>query len=161
MRSKEEQIKVILYPYKRNEWAKYQLKSGEKMEDKTYFDFINVTYEEVLDYALKHGFDEEAVVENFEGDINDQLVLEDRYWCLSEVDDQYEVFRVQRGNKTKQRFFPNREEAIKFIVKFFISYTFGALSYEYRRKHHPDITGSDFENIMSPFDNSLLKREKA
>jgi hypothetical protein len=159
MRSKEEQIAMILNPRGCDEWARSQLKSWEKMEDKTYFDFINVTFEEVLDSALKHGFSEEAVVENFAGRLDDQTVLEDSFWGLSKVEHQYEAFRVERGKKLEQRFFSTRQDALEFIVKYFVRYVWAIHTGEYRRKHHPGKSPQFvFDNILSPYDKSLLKR---
>jgi len=158
MLCKEEQIQLLLNPLGADRWLERQLKNQEGMEDKTYFDFINVSFEEVLDYALKHGFDEKAVVEDFSGNIKDQTELEDAFWALSKVGDQYEVFRVERGNKFDQHFFSGRRDAVEFIVKYLIRFVWRALTYQYRAKHYPEKTSSELETILSPFDKTLLKR---
>ena len=159
-RPKEEQIEAILSYRGYLDWILSQLKKGEDLEDKNFYDFFDVTYEEIYEYALKHGFGKEILINVDE----DKLCNSVKYgielcWCMNEIEilpkkkllsfltrqkgnlagnsqqKKYEVFLIERGCKQLRQLFDSREEAVGYLVKRLIKFIWHWMSYSYKKKH--------------------------
>lgn len=151
MTEKESQIKLILGEGDLRQWANDQLKPGQKMEDMTYFDFIDITYDEVFSYAMKNGlgpyFKE---IDHLVEPINN-LDL-DQHICVYKKDNRYEVFYTERGQKDVWGVSFSRSEMIEFLVKKSTAMTWRSLTVQYCQKHHPDKTTKEIFETVNLFD---------
>lgn len=157
---KEEQIRALLSPNEYLEWIRSQLKRDENLEDKNFYDFFDVTYEEIYEYALKHGFGKGVFINFDEGKLcNSVKYGVELCWCMNKIDippkkslfyslmhrkdnsegasvqKKYEVFFVERGCKQKRQLFDSRKEAVSSLVKILIKYVWHGISYSYKQKH--------------------------
>lgn len=155
MRSKEEQIKFILSYKAFGDWPRV-VKDREYLADKTYFDFINVTYAEVCDFAIKNGLGPNGAKE-LTG-VKYDLEELDFATCIEGTPNGFEVFYVERGQKEILGLFRTREEAVCDQVKRMIEASWVQLTFNYCEKHYPGKTPAEVMEMMSPFDDANLKR---
>ena len=151
MVDKECQIKLILGQGDLLQWITDQLKPGQKMEDITYFDFFDVSYNEVVKYAMNNGLGPYyKEIDHLVEPIND-LDL-DQHICIYRKDNRYEVFYTERGHKDVLGVFFSRSEMVEFLVKDRMYDVWRYLTVKYCQKHHPDKTTKEIFETINLFD---------
>lgn len=130
MKSKIEQIQAIL-SWNTFRWAVNQLQSNETIDEKQYSDFISVTPDEIEDYVKAHGFPDRAVKVVGKGK---GIFAEDQI-CIVEVPSGWEVFYMERGQRSEQALLPSFDEAQREVIRRMIETAKIQLNHRYRHAH--------------------------
>ena len=131
MRSEEEQIEVLLRGDLTG-WVQEQIAFGKEMNDRTWYDFLSVTPEQVTAHALARGFPVGAVWSPPQPptEKNDRLVVEPA------ADGAWRVYYTERGEADDERRFATREAAYRDAVDRVMNGAWVRLNHNYWAKHH-------------------------
>jgi hypothetical protein len=112
LKSKTEQIQVILTG-NTFRWAVNQLQPPEIIDEKRYSDFISVTPDEIEAYVKEHGFPEHSVEVIYKG----QGVFAEDKLCIVETPPGWEVFYIERGQRSDESSYLSLEEACREVIQ--------------------------------------------
>ncbi len=129
-------------------WAIEQLPKGITMEDRHFGHFISAEPKDFESYILRFGFDASLV------SIGKPT---EEHYCIDKIDNNVQVYYVERGKMTNVEYFKTHSEAEKRVLRKLVRTVYVDLSYAYRDKHYP---GQDMSEIPELHD-SYSKFENA